>query len=103
MDIERHVERSRALEDRAELFVVHEAAMGQSHDHGALEIEFGDGALQLVGRSLRVGRRQGRKAGEAAGMRAHRFVQRVVGSARQCDGAFGVELLGRRVVFGDYL
>ncbi len=104
VDIERHVERRGAREDRAELLVVHEAAVGQPHDHGALEIEFCDGAFQFVGRGFRVGRRQGGEARRnRVGVCAHRFVQRVVGSARQCDGAFGVELLGGGVVFGNDL
>ena len=68
-----------------------------------LKSEFSDGALQLVGRGFRIGRRQRRKAGKARRICAHRFVQRVVGGARQCDGTFGVELLGGGVVFGNNL
>jgi hypothetical protein len=103
MDVDRHVEGCGALEDRAEFLVVHEAAVGEPHDHGAFEAELAHRAFQFVGGGLRVGRRQRGKAGETAGMRAHRLVQHVVGGTGELDGGFRVEVLRRRIVFGDHL
>ena len=49
MQIDRHVERLRALEDRPVFLVVEETAPRVAVDHRALEAEFLHAALELVG------------------------------------------------------
>ena len=103
VNIKWHVEVDRALKDRPEPLVVHEAAVGQPHDHGAPEAKLAHGALQLVSRRCRIGRRQSSKAGKPVWVPTHGFVQHIVGGARELDGCFRVEILGRRIILGNDL
>jgi hypothetical protein len=54
MQIDRHVERLRALVDRPEPLVVEKHVIGEPVQHGALEAELAHGALELVGGGLRI-------------------------------------------------
>ena len=65
MEVDRHVELFGALVDRPVFLAVEEFAVGHAVQHGALEAELGDGALELVGGGLRIDggeRREGREA-----------------------------------------
>jgi len=64
MDIDRHVERLRALENAPEALLVEKGSCGQAIDQGALEAMTRDHALELVGCSLGVDRGQLGKARE---------------------------------------
>ncbi len=90
MQVERHVERLGALEDRPEALVVEKHAACQPVHHGALEAELGHRAFEFVGRRLGVGGRQHRKAGEAVGMGAHGLGEAVVGAARKAHRERGI-------------
>ncbi len=93
MHVERHVEGGGALENRPEPLVVEKEPVGQPVDERPLEAEPGDGALELVGRGLRVGGRDRGKGGKPVGMGAHRLGQSVIGAARKADRHLGVHLL----------
>ena len=98
-----HVQRPGALEDGPEILLVVEAAVGQAVDHGALEAELRDRALQLVRRRFRVRGWDDGETGEAGGVGADRGVQPVVDETGHADGALGVELLHGRGGMGDHL
>src|SRR6201991_3267345 len=83
------------LEDRAEGFLVEETALGQAHEHRALEAELRHRALKLVGGRLRVGHRQGRKAREARRVLADLAMEIVVGAPCQRYSLVGIELVHR--------
>jgi hypothetical protein len=103
MDVNRHVERLGALVDRPEALIVMEDAVGQAVDHRTLETELGHGAFELVGRGARIGSRQGRKGGEAVGMRAHRLVEPVVDAVRERHAPRRVDRLQSRDRMRQYL
>jgi hypothetical protein len=58
-----------------------------------IEPELGDGTLQLVGRSPRVGGWQRGEGGKTIWMALHRLIQAVVGAARQGRPGFGIDRL----------
>ena len=93
VDVDRHIERRGPLIDRPEALVIMEDAVGQTVDHRAFEAELRHRAVELVGRGMRIGGRQGRKGGEAVGMGAHRLMQPVVDAARQRHAGRGVDAL----------
>src|SRR3954467_9127266 len=103
VDIDRHIERLRALEDRPELAAVDEFAVGEAMDHGALEAELGHRALELVRRGAWIGARQRGERLEAAVRRAHRLAQPVVGAARYRRCAVRIEALRRRRAMREHL
>ena len=93
MQIERHVERCRPLENRPEPLVVEKDAVGQPVDHRTLKAEPRYGAFELVRRRFRVGGRDRGKPGKAVGMSADGFMKPVVGAAREAHRGLGVHLL----------
>ena len=102
--VERHVEGGGALEDRPEPLVVEEqTAPRQPVDHGALEAELVDAALELVGVGLRIRSRQRGETLEAIGIAVNRFLEAVVDVARDTNGGLGIELLGRRCGVAQHL
>ena len=101
--VERHVERLRPLENRPEPLVVEKQPVGQPVYQRALEAELGNRALQLVGRRLRIGSGDCGESGEPVGMRADRFVEPVIGAARQPDGGLGIQLLQSRIGMRQHL
>src|SRR6266480_1230406 len=103
MDIERHVERLGALEDRPEAPVVEEYPVGRSVHHRTLEAQLGDRALELVRRRFRVGGGKRGEAGEAVRVRTHRLVQAVVRALCERDRGRCVETLRRRGTVRDHL
>ena len=96
MQVDRHVERLRALKDRPEPLIVEEEPVGQPVDHGTLEAELGDRALELVGRGLGIGGGERCKGGKPIRVGSHRFIKPVVGAARQWHCGLAVELLQPR-------
>ena len=94
VDVQRHVQGLRPLEDRPELLVVEEHAVGQPVYHSALESQRGDCPLQFIGRGLGVGGRQGGKPGEPIGVRGDRLGEAIVGVAGQPHGSLRVQTLG---------
>ena len=96
MQVDRHIERLRALEDRPEPLVVEKDAVGEAVDHGALEAELGDvrssssaaafgslvGSAAKAAKRLRVGR--------------DRCMQPIVDAAGERDSIGAGELLRRR-------
>ena len=103
MEIDRHVELLGALVDRPEPLVVEEHAAGQPVHHGALEAVLGHGALELVGRSLRIVRGQRREGREALGVGGAGGRQPVVGAANERRRAIGRKLLRRGRAMRDHL
>jgi hypothetical protein len=93
MHINRHVQFGRSLPNRPETLVIVEDAIRHAVDHCALEAEPGDGTLQLVGRSPRVGGRQHGKGRETIRMALHRLIQPVIGASRQGRPGFGIDRL----------
>ena len=95
MQIDRYIQRLGTFEDRPEALVIDEQPLtvddGEAMHHGALEAVLGDGALELIGGGLRIGRRQRGKGGKARWMRLHRQMQPVVGLTCQPDRADRVE------------
>src|SRR5712692_1671184 len=85
VQVDRHVERLRALEDHPILFFVEEAPLSMAVDHRALEAELLHGTLELLRSGVGVGSGKRGERGEAVGVRAHRFVRAVVGVARHRD------------------
>src|SRR3974377_891963 len=79
MQIDRYIERLRALEDGPIFLVVEERTLLMSVDHCALESKLLHAAFQLAGGLFGIGRRQRCKAGEASGMCIDRFVETLVG------------------------
>ena len=72
MQVDRHVERLGAREDRPVALVVDELPVGEAVDHRALEAERLDAARELVGRRRRIGGRQRREARIARRLRSRR-------------------------------
>src|SRR6185503_9889747 len=106
MDVERDVERLRALEDRPEALVVEEEMRtvhrGEAVHHRALEVELGHRALELVGGRLRVRGRQHGEAFEPALVLLDGLMQPVVGALRERHRGRGVDALrGGRAVRHD--
>ena len=95
MEIERHVERLGALEDRPEPLVVEEHAVAQAVHHGADAAEPGHRALELVGGFLGLGGRQGREGAEALGVGLHHAMHPVVALARHADRGLAGDALRR--------
>ena len=95
MEIERHVERLGALEDRPEALVVEEHAVAQPVHHGADEAVLRHDALEFVGGRLGLGRRQRAERGKARGIGRHRRGEPVVDAARQHRPFVGVQALRR--------
>jgi len=83
VQIDRHVERGRALEDRPEPLVIDEKAVGEAVDHRTLEAELCDGALKFIGGRLRVGRRQDAECGKTLRIGFHNIGQTIIGLAGQ--------------------
>src|SRR3974390_2450252 len=81
MQIDRYIERLRALEDWPIFFVVEERTLLMSVDHCALESEHLHAAFQLARGLFGIGRRQRCKPGETSGMCIDRFVEALVGVA----------------------
>ena len=102
MQIDRNVERLRALEDRPEPLVVEKDAVGEPVDHRALEAELG-GALELVGGGLRIAGRQRREGGEALRIGGDDGVQPVVDAPGEIDRVRTGNLLGRGRAVGEDL
>jgi hypothetical protein len=96
MQVERHVERVRAFEDRPEPSVVEKEPVGEPVHHSSLEPESGDRALEFVGGRLGIGSRQRGKGGKPVRMGAHRLAEAVIGPARQWHSGFRVQLLKPR-------
>jgi len=103
MQIDRHIKLFGARIDRPELPVVDEFAVGKTVNHGALEAERHDATLQFVGRSLRLGGRQRRKARKPRRMRRNRLMQPVVDAPRQRDRDVGADFLRGRRAVGQHL
>ena len=103
MQVDRHVELFGARIDRPEPLVVEEFAVGHAVQHGALEAELGDAALELVGRGRRIVGRQAREGGEARRIGGDRRMQPVVDPARQRHRDVGGDLLRRRRAVGEHL
>src|SRR5690242_13132110 len=65
MEIDRHIQRLRGLEDAPEFLLVEESALGVAVNHRAFEAELLDATLQLARRGVRIRRWQRGEAGEA--------------------------------------
>ena len=104
MEVDRHVQRLGALEDRPKLLVVVEPAVGQTVDHRALKPQLGHGAFKFVGGGTGVRGGQRGETGEAVGMGADSLMQMVVGDASEANRAGRVShLLHGRSGVGDHL
>ena len=107
MQVNGHVQRLRALENRPEALVVDVHALladqGEAVHHRALETELRHGALQLIGRGFGVWRGQCGERGEARWVGFDRLLQPVVGAngQRHCD--IGGEPVGRRRALRQHL
>ena len=97
MEIDRHVERFGALEDRPEPLLVEKGAVGKAVDHRALEATARHRALELVRSGLGIGRRQCGEFREPVRARAARLVEEIVGLAREFDRGLGLEHLRSRL------
>ena len=95
MQIERHVERLRALEDRPEPLIVEKDAIGEAVDHRPLEAELG-GAFEFVGRRFGIAGRQRRKGCEALRVRSYHRMQPIIHAPRDVNRLGAGELLRRR-------
>src|SRR5205085_6603106 len=102
-DVDRHIERLRALEDRPEFAPVNEFAVGKTMDHRALEAELGHGALEFVRGGAWIRAWQHRERLEAAVRSPHRLAQPVVRGARNGRCRVGVEALRRRRAVREHL
>ena len=96
MQIERHVECRRPLEDRLETRMVQPLPSRPAVQHRSLELQIGHGALELVRGRRRIVGRQRRECGKATGLRTHDIMQPVVDAARHRHGARGLQVLRRR-------
>ena len=99
MQVDRHVERLGAREDRPEALIVDELPMREPVDHRALEAELFDAARKLVRGRGRIGGRQRREARIARRAGVLTICgEPVVDAARELDRAVG-DLLqrGRRM------
>ena len=76
VQVDRHVERLRGLEDRPEELVVEEALERAAVDHRPDHSELAHGALELGGGGTGIGRRQRGEAGEAIGVGGDRLPRR---------------------------
>ena len=95
MEIKRHIERLRALEDRPEPLVVEKDAVGETVDHRALEAELGR-SLELVGRRLGIaGRKRGKRC-EAGRVSGDDCLEPVIDAPREINRIGAAELLRRR-------
>ncbi len=103
VNVDRHVERLGAIEDRPKPFVVDEQALGETVDHGAFEAEVLDRAFELVGGLLGIGRRQGGKGGKPIGLRFHRFRQSVIDASGDRRRFRPIKGLSARRAVGDHL
>ncbi len=81
MDVDRHVERFGAREDRREHRIVEELAVGRAADERAAQTQLAHGAFEFVGRRFGCGQRKMRERRVAFGARAHDFSQRIVVAA----------------------
>src|SRR5262249_9401198 len=73
MQIDRHVQGLRALENAPEPLFVEEASSGQAIDDCTFAAEPRDGTFKLAHGSGRIGCRQRGQCGKAPWMRAHRL------------------------------
>jgi len=96
VQVERHIERLRPLEDRPEPLVVEEDPVGQAVYHRPLEAELAHRPFELVCRRLGVGGGQCGKGGEPLGMGTHCLIEPIVDAARQRNGGFRIEILEPR-------
>ena len=96
MEVDRHIERFGALIDRPEPLVVQEHAVGEAVQHGALEAELGDAALQLVGAFARIVGRYHGEAGKACRVQLDRGMQAIIDAARQLERDVVGQLLSAR-------
>ena len=103
MQIDRHVEPFGALEDRPELLVVEEAAVGEAVNHRTLEAVLGHRALEFVGGGARIDGRQGREAGEARRTHGDSGGETVVDTLDERNRIVAAELLRRRRAVRDDL
>src|SRR6476661_4033135 len=78
VEIDRHVELLGALVDRPELLEVEEFPVRHAVQHGALEAELCDSALELVRRGLWVGGGERGKGGKALGVGRANFGEAIV-------------------------
>ena len=95
MEVDRHVELLGALVDRPVFLVVEEFAVGHAVQHGALEAELGDRALEFVGGGLRIDGGERREGGKALRVGRADLGQAVVDRARQVGRDLDRQLLGR--------
>jgi hypothetical protein len=101
MQIDRHVERLGAREDRPVARIVDEVAVRKPVDHRALEAEPGDAALELIGGRRRIAGRQRGEAREALRRRRDDRGEPVVDAPAELDRARRDLLQGRRAVRQD--
>ena len=93
MEINRRIAGYRSLEDRPELGIVEEFAVGMGVDDDAAEFQGLDRPLDLARGRLRVLRRHCGKSGETCRVPRNRSGQRVVGDNRHVGPNIGVERL----------
>ena len=103
MQIDRHVERLGARQNRRVERIVEIAAAIVAVDVGALEAEFTHAARQFIGGGLRRAGRQRGEAGETLGVLAHGGGEQIVGVARKGDGVVAVQLLGAGIIQRQHL
>ena len=96
VDIDRHVERFRALQQRRKSGVVEEVASDRSADQRTAEAQVSDRSLQLVRGALRDAHRQMSKGREAIGVPGDFARQVVVEVARKCQRLVAVQHVGAR-------
>ena len=102
MQVDRNVERLRALEDRPEPFVVEKDSIGEAVNHRPLEAELG-GALEFVRRRLGIAGRQRREGCKPRRVRGDDGVEAVIDAARDIDRFGAGELLRRGRAMGQDL
>src|SRR6266511_2610383 len=99
MQVERNVERLRALEDWPKPLVVEKDVVGEAMDHRPLEAELG-GAFEFVRRRLRIAGRQRREACKPRRVRGDDGVEAVIDTVRDVNRLGAGELLRRGRAMG---
>src|SRR3954454_15183921 len=89
VQVDRHVERLGARENRPIALVVDELALSEAVDHRALEAELLDAARKLIRRGRRIVGRQRRKTRVARRGRLHDLGEAIIDAAREFYRAGG--------------
>ena len=95
MQINRHIERCRPLEDRPEAEMIQPLASRPAVQHRALKLQRSHGSLKLDSSRGRIRGRQCRERGETIWLCAHDVMEPVINALSHRHGARGFQVLRR--------